>query len=59
MALKDELETYANDVFTEIWTRRAGQKVPETDDLALRNEAVELDATVLYADLAASTVITA
>lgn len=55
MALKDELETYVNNVFTEAWTRRDGQKVPETDDLALKNEAVELDATVLYADLAGST----
>ncbi|HWC24678.1 MAG TPA: adenylate/guanylate cyclase domain-containing protein [Flexivirga sp.] len=55
MALKDELETYVNNVFTETWTRRSGQKVPETDDLPLKNEAVELDATVLYADLAGST----
>lgn len=55
MALKDELETYVNNVFTETWARRDGQKVPETDDLPLKNEAVELDATVLYADLAGST----
>src|SRR5699024_1714926 len=30
-------------------------KVPETSDIALKNEAVELEATVLYADLAGST----
>lgn len=55
MALKDELESYVNAVFTDDWTRRAGQKVPTTEDIALKNEAVELDATVLYADLAGST----
>jgi class 3 adenylate cyclase len=55
VTLKDELETYVANVFAETWTRRQGQKVPDTDDVALRNEAVELDATVLYADLAGST----
>lgn len=55
MGLKDELETYVGKVFTEEWVRRQGQKVPDTEDVALKNEAVELDATVLYADLAGST----
>lgn len=55
MTLKDELETYVANVFDETWTRRQGQKVPDADDVALGNEAVELDATVLYADLAGST----
>ncbi len=57
MTLKDELETYVDNVFTESWTRRQGQKVPDAEDVALKNEGVELDATVLYADLAASTTL--
>lgn len=55
MSLKTELADYVNVVFSESWSRRAGTVVPEPEDLALKNEAVELDATVLYADLAAST----
>lgn len=55
MAIQDELTTYVDTVFTQAWTRRKGQQVPDTDDVALENEAVELDATVLYADLAGST----
>lgn len=55
MALKDELVTYVQKVLDDQWQRRQGQKVPEPEDLALKNEAVELEAAVLYADLAAST----
>jgi len=55
MSVIDDLETYVDNVFTEEWTRRRGQKVPDTPDVGLKNEAVELDATVLYADLASST----
>jgi class 3 adenylate cyclase len=58
MALKDELETYVQKVLDDQWTRRKGQKVPDPEDLPLSNVAVELDATVLYADLAASTKMT-
>jgi class 3 adenylate cyclase len=55
VGLNDELTTYVDQVFTDRWERRQGQKVPSPEDLALKNEAVELDATVLYADLAGST----
>lgn len=55
MTLQEELNAYVKNAFSTSWTRRDGQKVPETDDLALKNEAVDLDASVLYADLAAST----
>lgn len=47
MPLKNELEVYVQKVLDEQWQRRSGQKVPDTDDVALKNEAVELDATVL------------
>lgn len=55
MSLKDELDAYVQKTLDEQWERRAGQKVPDTDDLPLKNLAVEIDATVLYADLASST----
>lgn len=55
MPLGDELETYVQKVLDEQWTRRQGQVVPDPEDVALKNEAVELEATVLYADLAGST----
>lgn len=49
------MEAFVEQAFTEDWVRRQGQKVPDTEDVALQNEAVELEATVLYADLAGST----
>ena len=53
MSLNDELNTYVQNVLDEQWERRAGQKVPDPENVPLKNLAVELDATVLYADLAA------
>jgi len=58
MTLGDDLNTYVQKVLDEQWERRQGQKVPDPEDLPLKNLAVELDATVLYADLAASTKMT-
>lgn len=58
MSLGDELNGYVQKVLDEQWERRQGQKVPDPEDLPLKNLAVELDATVLYADLAASTKMT-
>lgn len=55
MGLSDELETYVQGVLDGQWERRQGQKVPDPEDLTLKNLALELDATVLYADLAGST----
>ena len=42
-------------IFKDTWTTRDGQKVPESKDLGLGNDAVKLDGTVLYADLDEST----
>jgi class 3 adenylate cyclase len=54
--LADDLRTELDSIFKSKWEERAGQKVPETVDLKLgSNDAVQLDATVLYADLAEST----
>jgi class 3 adenylate cyclase len=57
LTLNDELTQYAKKTFAEVWTRRAGQKVPDTADVTLGNMGVDLDAVVLYADLAESTAL--
>lgn len=55
MTLADELKQYVKKTIDEQWVRRDGVTVPEADDLALKNDAVNLDGVVLYADLADST----
>lgn len=55
MALADELKVFVKNTFGGNWTTRNGLKVPDTDDLKMSNDAIKLDATVLYADLAEST----
>lgn len=55
MGLKSELEADIKTIFNARWTKRDGNVVPEDKSVTLANDAVELDATVLYADLADST----
>jgi adenylate cyclase len=55
MALADTLGTEITKIFDTTWNSRDGQVVPETDDVALSNGAVKLEAVFLYADLANST----
>ena len=55
MALKSDIETKVNAVLQEMWDTRDGTAVPHDKSVSLGNEAVEIDATVLYADLADST----
>lgn len=55
MALRKELEDEVGEIFRSSWDERDGTVVPEGEDLTLGNDAVKLDATVLYADLADST----
>lgn len=57
MALKDDLEKEVARIFREQWTERDGRSVPEPEDLGLGNDAVKLDATVLYADMSGSTAL--
>ena len=59
MSLGEELKTEVETIlgYKGNWTVREGQKVPDTADIALGSEAVRLDATILYADLADSTVL--
>lgn len=55
MSLKEELQETVGTIIRERWTEREGQVVPEPEDLKLGNDAVNLDATVIYADMASST----
>lgn len=55
MALKDDLASAVKSIFKDVWTQRDGSVVPESDDLKMSNDAVNLEATVLYADLSGST----
>lgn len=55
MGLKADLEADVKKIYTEQWSRRDGRKVPEDVDLKSGNDAVDIEATILYADLDAST----
>lgn len=55
MSLKTDLEAEVAEVFRTRWSERDGQVVPQDTDLKLGNDGVNLDATVLYADLSDST----
>lgn len=55
MSLREELSERVEETFKWQWKTRHGTKVPKDDDVGLFNDAVELEGTVLYADLANST----
>jgi class 3 adenylate cyclase len=55
MGLKSDLEAKVQEVFSSKWEKRDGTVIPDDKSIALRNEGIELDATVLYADLSGST----
>jgi class 3 adenylate cyclase len=55
MSLGDDLKVEVKKIFSQQWSTRDGQQVPDYDDLKLSNDAVKLDGTVLYADLSGST----
>lgn len=55
MGLKSDLEADVQKIYSSTWARRNGQKVPEDSDLTAGNDAVDLEATVLYTDLDEST----
>jgi class 3 adenylate cyclase len=55
MMLKEDLETAVKKTFKDVWTERDGEVVPEPKDLKLGNDGVNLEATVLYADMSGST----
>ncbi|WP_242122216.1 adenylate/guanylate cyclase domain-containing protein [Sphingomonas lacusdianchii] len=55
MTLKKDLDDAVANIFREAWTVTNGTVVPDSTDLTLSNTGRALQATVLYADLAAST----
>jgi class 3 adenylate cyclase len=55
VGLKTDLENEVGDIFLSRWEEREGKVVPGDDSIGLGNDAVKLNATVLYADLADST----
>lgn len=57
MGLKEDLASNVVNIFATNWAARAGQQVPDPVDVNLGNDAVTLNATVLYADLAESTAL--
>lgn len=57
MGLSDDLTAEVAKILREQWSSRDGNKVPESEDLKLGNDAVKLDGTVLYADMADSTAL--
>ena len=55
MTLENDLNSEIRKILKEPWTTREGKVVPEPEDLMLRNDAVLIEGTVLYADLDEST----
>src|SRR6266496_320244 len=55
MSLTAEISEEIDAILRTRWATREGSKVPEAKDVQLGNDAVSLDGTVLYADLADST----
>lgn len=55
MSTAKELRKEVTEILASSWERREGRMVPDSESIELGNDAVELDATVLYADVADST----
>jgi class 3 adenylate cyclase len=55
LAIADDVESGIDDILTPNWSITDGTKVPKTEDIVLRNGAVKLEATYVYADMADST----
>jgi class 3 adenylate cyclase len=49
------LQSSIDEILQTTWARRIGQVIPEADTVKLGNDAVELEGTILYADLVEST----
>jgi len=48
MSLRQHLQETVHDVFFQKWTEREGRQIPEDTSVQLGNDAVKIDATVLY-----------
>lgn len=57
MKTLNDLGDIARTVFSTNWTRRKGIVVPDVERIKLDNDAVQIDAAVLYADMAGSSLL--
>ena len=57
MGMSDDVKAGVDGVLRPAWSKRNGNVVPTTEDIVLRDGAVDIDATYLYADLAKSSVL--
>lgn len=57
MAILDTIKSELQNILTTSWDERSGTVIPDTTDIALKNGAVKLTATFLYADLAESSIL--
>jgi class 3 adenylate cyclase len=57
MKSHDDIKKEIEQILKTQWERREGREVPEAESVKLGNDAVELNATVLYADMADSTAL--
>lgn len=57
MSISDDVRSRVSKILNTDWNSRSGTVVPKTDDVALSNGAVEIEAVFLYADLAESTAL--
>ena len=55
MTFGDDLNSQVRQILRERWNTKSGRIVPEPEDLKLGNDAVNINGTVLYADLDEST----
>jgi uridylate cyclase len=55
VTLMEEIQAEVATIFRSQWTERDGNVVPADDSVKLSNDGVNVDATVLYADMADST----
>jgi class 3 adenylate cyclase len=55
VSLKEEIQAEVASIFRARWSERDGNVVPTDESLKLTNDAINVDATVLYADMADST----
>jgi class 3 adenylate cyclase len=55
VSLGSDIRSEVAAIFRAQWTERDGNVVPEDDGIQLSNDGVNVDATVLYADIADST----
>lgn len=55
MGLKSDIDAALTEVVGHAWKQRDGRTVPETEDIVLRDGAVNLNAVYLYSDMRDST----